>query len=95
MFKLLTNGPLAAVRAALAMHAAKELACEEAAAFLKRVAGIDSVRCAHCGMGQWRNGVMAHDPGVAASACGTVGHRGPLPRAAEMVADGDSLSAKC
>ncbi len=45
---------LAAARAALAMPAANEQACEEAAAFLKRVAGIDSSCCPPCHLGHWR-----------------------------------------
>jgi hypothetical protein len=45
---------LAAARAALAMPAANEQAREDAAAFLKRVAGIDIACCPHCKLGQWR-----------------------------------------
>jgi hypothetical protein len=45
---------LAAARAALAMPAANEQAREDAAAFLKRVAGIDIACCPHCRLGQWR-----------------------------------------
>jgi hypothetical protein len=45
---------LAAARAALAMPAANEQAREDAAAFLKRVAGIDSSCCPHCRLGHWR-----------------------------------------
>ena len=45
---------LAAARAALAMPAANEQAREDAAAFLKRVAGIDASCCPHCRLGRWR-----------------------------------------
>lgn len=45
---------LAAARAALAMPAANEQAREDAAAFLKRVAGIDAICCTHCRLGRWR-----------------------------------------
>ncbi len=45
---------LAAARAALAMPAANEQAREDAAAFLKRVAGIDASCCPHCRLGHWR-----------------------------------------
>ena len=45
---------LAAARSALAMPAANEQAREDAAAFLKRVAGIDIACCPHCKLGQWR-----------------------------------------
>ena len=45
---------MAAARAALAMPAANEQAREDAAAFLKRVAGIDIACCPHCKLGQWR-----------------------------------------
>ena len=45
---------LAAARAALAMPAANEQAREDAAAFLKRVAGIDASCCPHCQVGHWR-----------------------------------------
>jgi len=45
---------LAAARAALAMPAANEQAREDAAAFLKRVAGIDASCCPHCRVGRWR-----------------------------------------
>ena len=36
------------------MPAANEQAREDAAAFLKRVAGIDTACCPHCGIGHWR-----------------------------------------
>ena len=36
------------------MPAANEQAREDAAAFLKRVAGIDIACCTHCKLGQWR-----------------------------------------
>lgn len=45
---------LAAARAALAMPAANAQAREDAAAFLKRVAGIDIACCPHCKLGLWR-----------------------------------------
>jgi hypothetical protein len=45
---------LAAARAALAMPPANEQAREDAAAFLKRVAGIDAACCPHCRVGHWR-----------------------------------------
>ncbi|MEY2932846.1 MAG: hypothetical protein RL033_3595 [Pseudomonadota bacterium] len=45
---------LAAARAALAMPAAQVQAREDAAAFLKRVAGIDASCCPHCRVGRWR-----------------------------------------
>ncbi len=45
---------LAAARAALAMPAANAQAREDAAAFLKRVAGIDASCCPHCAVGHWR-----------------------------------------
>jgi hypothetical protein len=45
---------LAAARAALAMPAPNAQAREDAAAFLKRVAGIDIACCQHCKLGQWR-----------------------------------------
>nr|MCU0924317.1 IS91 family transposase [Burkholderiaceae bacterium] len=57
---------LAAARAALAMPAANELAREDAAAFLKRVAGIDSSCCPHCRLGHWRTtAVLTPDRRVA------------------------------
>ena len=45
---------LVAARAALVMPAANAQAREDAAAFLKRVAGIDIACCPHCKLGQWR-----------------------------------------
>ena len=45
---------LAAARAALALPAANEQARGDAAAFLKRVAGIDIACCPHCKPGRWR-----------------------------------------
>ena len=45
---------LAAARTALEMPAANEQAREDAAAFLKRVAGIDVACCPHCKLGLWR-----------------------------------------
>jgi hypothetical protein len=45
---------LAAAHTALAMPAANEQAREDAAAFLKRVAGIDITCCTHCKLGHWR-----------------------------------------
>jgi hypothetical protein len=50
----LKSKQLAAARAALAMPAANEQAREDAAAFLKRVAGIDPSCCPHCRLGRWR-----------------------------------------
>jgi len=44
---------MAAARAALAMPAKNEQAQEDAAAFLKRVAGIDLACCPHCKVGRW------------------------------------------
>ena len=49
---------LAAARAALAMPAANAQAREDAAAFLKRVAGINIACCPHCKLGQWRTTEM-------------------------------------
>ncbi len=62
---------LAAARAALAMPAANEQASEDAASFLKRVAGIDSSCCPHCRLGHWRTTEVLpptrgkHHPGIA------------------------------
>ena len=44
---------LAIARAALEMPPAKAQAREDAAAFLKRVAGIDISTCSHCRRGRW------------------------------------------
>ena len=44
---------MAAARAALAMPAPNAQAQEDAAAFLKRVAGIDAALCPHCRIGRW------------------------------------------
>lgn len=44
---------LAKARAALAMPAANAQAREDAAAFIKRVAGIDVACCPHCRLGHW------------------------------------------
>ncbi len=44
---------LSKARAALDMPAANPQACEDAAAFLKRVAGIDITCCPHCRLGRW------------------------------------------
>ena len=44
---------LAMARAALDMPAANAQAREDAAAFLKRVAGIDIAKCPHCHHGRW------------------------------------------
>ena len=44
---------MAAARAALAMPAPNAQAQEDAAAFLKRVAGIDVACCPHCRIGHW------------------------------------------
>ena len=62
---------MAAARAALAMPAPNAQAQEDAAAFLKRVAGIDVAACPHCRIGRWRtvevlpasrNAQQIHDP---------------------------------
>ena len=45
---------LAKARAALAMPAANAQAREDAAAFIKRVAGIDVACCPHCRLGHWQ-----------------------------------------
>ena len=45
---------MAAARAALAVPAPNVQAQEDAAAFLKRVAGIDLASCPHCRIGRWR-----------------------------------------
>ena len=45
---------MAAARAALAAPAPNAQAQEDAAAFLKRVAGIDLASCPHCRIGRWR-----------------------------------------
>ena len=44
---------MAAARAALAVPAPNVQAQEDAAAFLKRVAGIDLASCPHCRIGRW------------------------------------------
>jgi len=44
---------MAVARAALNMPAANAQAREDAAAFLKRVAGIDIAKCPHCQLGRW------------------------------------------
>jgi hypothetical protein len=44
---------LTQARAALAMPAPNPLACETAAAFMRRVARIDVERCSACGRGHW------------------------------------------
>ena len=49
-----TANKLAAARTALEMPATNEQAREDAAAFLKRVAGIDVACCPHCKLGLWR-----------------------------------------
>ena len=67
---------LAAARAALAMPAANEQAREDAAAFLKRVAGIDVSRCPHCRVGRWRTTEVL--PPQRAGPCNGIKHcRGP------------------
>ena len=48
------TGRLAKARAALAMPAANAQAREDAAAFIKRVAGIEIACCPHCRLGHWR-----------------------------------------
>lgn len=45
---------LALARALLAMPAPNPRACEDAAAFMRRVAAIDVERCTHCHTGRWR-----------------------------------------
>ena len=67
---------LAAARAALAMPAANEQARENAAAFLKRVAGIDAACCPHCRVGHWRTTAVLQ-PERAGSHAGTQHCRGP------------------
>jgi hypothetical protein len=67
---------LAAARAALAMPAANKQAREDAAAFLKRVAGIDAACCPHCRLGRWRTTqVLAPDSRIAVD--GRAHCRGP------------------
>lgn len=67
---------LAAARAALAMPAANEQAREDAAAFLKRVAGIDAICCTHCRLGRWRTTELL--PAARAAPHGGTAHcRGP------------------
>ena len=67
---------LAAARAALAMPAANEQAREDAAAFLKRVAGIDAICCTHCRLGRWRTTELL--PATRAGPRGGTAHcRGP------------------
>ena len=67
---------LAAARAALAMPAANEQAREDAAAFLKRVAGIDASCCPHCRLGRWRTTEVL--PAQRAGPHGGIAHcRGP------------------
>ena len=46
---------LAKAREALAMPAANVQAREDAAAFIKRVAGIEVSCCPHCRLGHWLN----------------------------------------
>ena len=48
------TGRLAKAREALAMPAANVQAREDAAAFIKRVAGIEIACCQHCGLGRWQ-----------------------------------------
>jgi hypothetical protein len=45
---------LAQARQALAMPQSNAQACEDAAAFLKRVTGIEVSCCPHCRLGHWR-----------------------------------------
>ena len=67
---------LATARAALAMPAANEQAREDAAAFLKRVAGIDAICCTHCRLGRWRTTELL--PATRAGTHGGTAHcRGP------------------
>jgi hypothetical protein len=67
---------LAAARAALAMPAANAQAREDAAAFLKRVAGIDIACCPHCKLGQWRTTAIL-PPERPAGHAGIANCRGP------------------
>ena len=67
---------LAAARAALAMPAANGQAREDAAAFLKRVAGIDASCCPHCRLGHWRTTEML-TPNSRVAVDGRTHYRGP------------------
>ena len=60
---------LAAARQALAMPAANAQACEDAAAFLKRVAGIEAGICPHCRQRRWLTiAVLKPEPGCVGAA---------------------------
>ena len=74
---------MAAARAALAMPAPNAQAQEDAAAFLKRVAGIDVACCPHCRIGRWLTvDVLPANPLVADQTltCSAGGRRDPPPR---------------
>ena len=67
------------------MPAANAQACEEAAAFLKRVAGIEAGICPHCRQGRWLTiAVLKAEPGSAGAAI-----------TAELPAAGQAASAPC
>ena len=69
---------LAAARAALQLPQTDPQACEDAAAFLQRVAGIDIALCPHCRRGRWRTiEVLAPTPDNAASPDTAAQCRGP------------------
>jgi hypothetical protein len=70
---------LAAARAALAMPAANAQAREDAAAFLKRVAGIDIACCPHCKLGHWRTTEILP---ARRAPCGSTAQHRQLPGAA-------------
>jgi hypothetical protein len=67
---------LTQARLALAMPAANAQACEDAAAFLKRVTGIDISCCPHCRLGHWRT-VQVLPPERGSRAPGDHACRGP------------------
>ena len=75
---------LAAARQALALPAANPQACEDAAAFLKRVAGIEAGICPHCRHGRWLTiAVVKAEPASAGAA-----------RTAELPAAGQDANAR-
>ncbi len=67
---------LAIARAALEMPPASAQAREDAAAFLKRVAGIDIAKCPHCQRGRWLN-MEVMPPARSTSPRTVVNCRGP------------------
>ena len=76
---------IAAARQALAMPAANPQACEDAAAFLQRVAGIEAGICQHCRKGRWLTiAVLKAEPGCASAA-----------RAAEHARASQDANAPC